>query len=213
MNAVPRAFCVCALVAVGTTGAARAERFLDYLTVQQSLDTKLVAKPALFQYVAKKDMPDVWVVNLGAKFDVMAATERAIASYLELGPSFDYQRNTAADKEQNAIKAGLSLDAISGDVQDWPAIAAISSTVNYAHDGVKKTSGLQAKTSVSLVTKGCGKRPSCVYLPSVTTNLVIADIVYTPLLGAEYDHVFKATTDVDKGYAVRVVPRQCWRRI
>lgn len=195
------------LSAAGLAVPAHADRFLDHLAIQQTTDPKLVAKPALFQYVAKKDVPDVWIVNLGVKFDVLAALEADISKYLELGPAFDYQRNTAADKEQDMLKAGVTLDAYTGALEERAAVALLASSVSYTRDGVKDTSGLQVKGSATIVAKGCAKHWRCVWRPNVTTDLVVADFVYTPLLGLEYDHAFEAAMAVDEGYAVRAVPR------
>jgi hypothetical protein len=189
---------------------AQADSVLDSvlanLTIQQTTDNKKVAQPALFQYVAKKDAPDVWVVNLGVKFNVLAAANADIAKYIQLGPSLDYQRNTAADKEQDAFKAGVTLDVQTGDVQDHPA-AFISSTVNYARDGVKHISGLQAKSSATVGGKDHEKSWRYIWQPNAITDLFLVDFVYTPLLGVEYDHTFTANMESDKGYVVRGVPR------
>lgn len=196
-----------ALLLLGQNANARADRVLDNISIQQTTDNKLVAKPALFQYVAKKDAPDVWVVNLGVKLDVLAVINNANASLVELGPFVDYQRNTAADKKQDATKAGLAIDAYSGDLEVNPAVALVSSTLNYVRDGVKDTEGIQAKAGVTPVMKGCAKRIECIWRPNVTTNLVVADFIYWPIVAVEYDQSLKAEMASDEGYVVRVAPR------
>jgi hypothetical protein len=181
--------------------------WLDHLTITQSLDPKLVAKPALFQYVHKKAAADVYIVNLGARYDLLGALASGATSYLELGPSLDIQENTAADKAQKALKAGVSLDAQTGSLTRAPVLAAISASLNYVRDDVKHTSGAQAKAYVTLVARGCGKAAACVYRPNVFTDLTLFDLTYGPYVGVELDDTLRAATAAEEGAVARVVAR------
>jgi hypothetical protein len=192
-----------ALIAAAPLVAAGAE-LLDRLTLRQTIDPKMVAKPALVHGVWSRTSADSWDIAAAVRYDLAFGW---LAEYSELTPFVDYQRNTAIEKEQDQLKAGMAADANLGDLSTRNAIAALSAQLGYARDRVNRSDGLLGRVAVTIVARGCGLEPSCFWRPNVESDLVAFSFSYTPLLGMEYEQTFDAKDPATEGDALRVFAR------
>ncbi len=192
---------VVAAVWLAASGIARADSAWDQLTVQRTLDSKLIPKPAFAQVSAPKEGANSYQIGAAAKYAWSASAAMDIAPFLE------YQRNTQADKEQDFFKAGLSIDWTLLDLSESPISPVALVEVNYAHDDIKGAEAAQVSALVTPLVRGKAKRPSHVYRPNVRTRIAGTELIYAPYVGVEHDQVVEASGDAPTGANTRVLAR------
>jgi|SRR6267378_2676828 len=159
---------------------------LDRLLVRQSLDTKQVAEPAFFNFVAPSGKSTWLSIGLGIKYDASPA------SNWELGPFIEYAKSTEIEKEQSIFKAGVSYDWTILDLAENISSPLLIGKTNYNRDGIKETDGLQFSASFTILFRGKGKKPDYFYIPNIVSNLGAFDFLYSPHLGFEYEDIMRA---------------------
>lgn len=177
-----------------------ATRWFDQLTIRESLDTKLVAQPAFLTLLMPRDGKNTTAVGIGAQYNFATAN-------IEWGPTLEYAKNTAADKPQDSLKAGLAADWTPGDLAAQPFIPLLRGKANFARDGVKDSRGVQVSTSFTPLSRGHGRDPHFWYIPNTESAFPGFLFLYSPSVGFEYDDVTTAPTGKPKG----AVTRWFWR--
>jgi hypothetical protein len=181
-------------VAQPVTPAATPSHWFDNLIVRESLDAKLVPQPAFLTLLLPKDGKNTTAVGVGAQYNLSNAS-------VEWGPTLEYAKNTAADKPQDSLKAGVAADWTTLDIIEHPIGPIIRGKAAFARDGVKGTRGVQLSTSVTPLFRGCGGK-RC-FSPNVEIVLPGSLLIYSPSAGLEYDDVTRAPAGKPHGSVTR----------
>lgn len=174
--------------------------WFDNLTVRESLDTKLVPQPAFLTLLMPKDGKSTTAVGIGAQYNFSNAN-------VEWGPTLEYAKNTAADKPQDSLKAGLAADWTVGDLVDHISVPVFRGKAAFARDGVKGTRGVQASAAYTPLFHEHAMDPHFWYVPNAESAFPGFLFLYSPSVGLEYDDVTRAPAGKPRG----AVTRWFWR--
>jgi hypothetical protein len=176
--------------------AAQGVKWYDRLQIRESLDTKLVPQPAFLTILMPEDKERTTSAGIGLQYTLGN-------DVLEWGPTLEYAKNTATDKEQDSLKAGLAFDWHAGDLIERPVIPLLRGKASFARDGVKDTEGLQFFTSVTPLFRARGGDPRYWYVPNIQSLFGRVAFLYSPSIGFEHDNVSSAPTDAATGSVTR----------
>lgn len=167
-------------------------------TLRESFDTKLIPQPAFLQLTRPASADPIIAIGAALKY------EYSPDPFMDLAPFVEIARSTETSKEQDVLKLGGQLDWRWWNIGPADPLAAVPSpsdirlawtpnvlaSGNYKRDGIKDTESLQVVGTLTAIFRGRGKRPEYFYLPSVRTDLGIADFQYMPYAGFEYEVPF-----------------------
>lgn len=183
-----------------TTTPTPFQTFISRLSLRQSFQGKLEREEAAFLslvYPEAKKSSQVFSFALG--YNVFHPDLSLIA----LRPFLEWQKNTAADKEQDVILSGFSLQWILWDViaksRSWVPI--FFSNVNYKNDKIKATEGFQASLYFAPIFNGKGGK--FYLLPDAETNTPALAFYYNFYTGLEYENRAKAKNSPEQGTITR----------
>jgi hypothetical protein len=164
--------------------------------VRESLDAKVVPQPAFLTYLMPATGKDTTSVGIGAQYNFSS-------DQLEWGPTFEYAKNTATDKRQDMLKAGLAADWTAGDLVAHPVVPLLRGKANFARDAVKDTHGVQLSGSYTPLFRGHQRDPRFWYIPNIESQISGIIFLYSPSVGLEYDDVRTAPPGQPTGTATR----------
>jgi hypothetical protein len=170
----------------------------DKIEVRQTFQSKKDREEAAFiNLVYPKDSVKSKNFSFAIGYNIWAYDKEP-----QLVPYFEWQANTLAAKEQDAIFAGLAFQAPLRGRNSSPlrffTIYAISA-VNYKKDDVKKTKGMQANLYFSPVFAGS------LPLPDVEYDVKFLKLIYNAYAGLEYEDRAKTKEPLHQGTAWRLI--------
>lgn len=179
-------------------------KFINRLSLRQSFQGQLEREEAAFLnlvYPQNKESSEVFSFAIG--YNVFNPNVRLTA----LRPFFEWQRNSATDKEQNVLLSGLSFQWIAREViasdRSWTPVFLINA--NYKNDKVKSTEGMQASFYFTPIFNGRGGR--FLLLPDVVASSDYLDFYYNLYTGLEYENRSKAKNPTEDGQVTRFYNR------
>jgi len=170
----------------------------ERIHIRHNLNTsKEVAQPAFFQIVRPFGGDPVASVNAGVRVDACATP------LLTTGLFSEYLWNTATDKRQNTVRAGVDAE---WQVREISSAAHTNSPLlliqaNYKNDNEKKNESAQAVVTYTHVFRNePWPAPNATWRPSE-----VLDITYAPFIGVVAEQVFRAQDPTREGTILRGV--------
>jgi hypothetical protein len=179
-------------------------RFRKRVSIRQTFqNVKDKDEAAFVNLVNPKDSANSYNFSFALGFNIWNYVKET-----SLTPFFEWQKNTLADKKQDAQFAGLNwqLPLLSSAVKIHTLVPYLITTVNYKRDGVKHTKGLQG--SLFLTPIFANKHHKRFYpLPDVEMKSKGLKFVYNVYAGLEYEDRMKAKDPLQEGTVWRWAAR------
>jgi len=183
----------------------------DYcIHIRQSVADKNAAdKPAQIQLTEPNGGSASWSTDVGMTLSVPPHLFWETNSLFEGGATFEYHRQTATDREQNALLAGLTASYLIGDVTSWSWSQFVESKVQYKDDHEKSAEGLQLLLDyIPVKPRGWFRIGRAMDLGGVfgKGRNEWLQLLVQPTFGFDYDGVYdapqgKPTGDIGRFYA------------